>query len=168
MMTLVRTAEGAQGSEAEVATALDELAREGARRMILAALEVEVEEYRQQHRDARDSRGHALVVRNGPARPRRLTVGSGTVTIRAPPRRRGSTKKGVTTKKGVRSCNPTFRGCGGELVHLVSLVYLVCVVRRTSETRQTRAPDRLPLNRPPLAPRTYISYRVMDTPLTLQ
>ena len=84
MMTLVRTTEGAQGSEAEVATALDELVREGARRMILAALEVEVEEYRQQHRDARDSRGHALVVRNGPARPRRLTVGSGTVTIRAP------------------------------------------------------------------------------------
>ena len=84
MMTQVRTTEGAQGSEAEVATALDELAREWARRMILAALEVEVEEYRQQHRDARDSRGHALVVRNGPARPRRLTVGSGTVTIRAP------------------------------------------------------------------------------------
>ena len=63
---------------------LDELAREGARRMILAALEVEVEESRQQHRDARDRRGHALVVRNGPGRPRRLTVGSWTVTIRAP------------------------------------------------------------------------------------
>lgn len=52
--------------------------------MILAALEVEVEEYRQQHRDARDPRGHALVVRNGQARPRRLTVGAGTVTIAAP------------------------------------------------------------------------------------
>jgi len=54
-------------------------------------------------------------------------------------------------EEGVRSCNPTFRGCGGDLAHLVSLVYLVClvcVVRRTSETRQTRAPDRLYLNRP--------------------
>lgn len=51
--------------------ALDALAREGARRMILAALEVEVEEYRRQYRDARDSHGHALVVRNraGPAAP---------------------------------------------------------------------------------------------------
>ena len=29
-------------------------------------------------------RGHALVVRNGQARPRRLTVGAGTVTIAAP------------------------------------------------------------------------------------
>lgn len=84
MMTIVRTQEGAQGSEQAVATALDELAREGARRMILAALEIEVEEYRQQHRDARDTRGHALVIRNGQARPRRLTVGAGTITIRAP------------------------------------------------------------------------------------
>ena len=84
MMTIVRTEEGAQASEQEVATALDELAREGARRMILAALEVEVEAYRQRHGDARDSRGHALVVRNGSARPRRLTLGAGTVTLRAP------------------------------------------------------------------------------------
>jgi putative transposase len=52
--------------------------------MILAAWEVEVEAYRQQHRDARDRHGHALVVRNGPGWPRRLTVGLGTGTIRAP------------------------------------------------------------------------------------
>ena len=77
MMTIVRTSEGAQEREQAVATALDELAREEARRMILAALEIEVEEYWQQHRDARAPRGHALVVRNGQARPRRLTVGSG-------------------------------------------------------------------------------------------
>ena len=52
--------------------------------MILAALEVEVEEYRQRYHDARDPRGHALVVRNGQTRPRRLTVGAGTITIAAP------------------------------------------------------------------------------------
>lgn len=84
MMTIVRTQTEAQQSDQEIATALDELAREGARRMILAALDIEVEEYRQQHHDARDSRGHALVVRNGQARPRRLTVGAGTITVRAP------------------------------------------------------------------------------------
>jgi transposase-like protein len=84
MMTIVRTTTGVQEQEPEVATALDELAREGARRMILAALEVEVEEYRRQHHEARDSRGHALVVRNGQAQPRRVTVGAGTITIRAP------------------------------------------------------------------------------------
>lgn len=84
MLPIVRTQDGAQESEQAVATALDELAREGVRRMILAALEVEAEEYRQRHRDARDPRGHALVFRNGQARPRRLTVGTGTITIRAP------------------------------------------------------------------------------------
>ena len=84
MMTIVRTQTEAQQSDQESATALDELAREGARRMILAALDSEVEEYRQQHHDARDSRGHALVVRNGQARPRRVTVGAGTITVRAP------------------------------------------------------------------------------------
>ncbi len=46
MMTIVRTKAEAQECEQVVATALDELAREGARRMILAALEIEVEEYR--------------------------------------------------------------------------------------------------------------------------
>lgn len=84
MMTIVRTPTEAQPSDQEIATALDELAREGARRMILAALDIEVEEYRQQHQAARDSRGHALVVRNGQARPRRVTVGAGTITVRAP------------------------------------------------------------------------------------
>jgi len=52
--------------------------------MIVAALDVEVTEYLARHRDVRDERGHAMVVRNGQARPRRLTVGSGTVTIAAP------------------------------------------------------------------------------------
>jgi putative transposase len=84
MMTIVRTTTEVQEPEPEVATALDALAREGARRMILAALEVEVEAYRQQHREARDRHGHALVVRNGQAQPRRVTVGAGTITVRAP------------------------------------------------------------------------------------
>jgi len=63
---------------------LDGLAREGARRMLKVALELEVEAYLAKHTDARDERGHALVVRNGTARPRKVTVGSGTVEIAAP------------------------------------------------------------------------------------
>ncbi|MGH7230906.1 MAG: transposase, partial [Nitrospiraceae bacterium] len=84
MMTIVRTDEGAQANEKEIAVTLDDLAREGARRMILAAWDVEVAEYLARHRAVRDERGHAVVVRNGQARPRRLTVGSGTVTMAAP------------------------------------------------------------------------------------
>ena len=63
---------------------LDELAREGARRMLMEALDVEVEAYVERHREARDERGHAKVVRNGHARKRKVTVGSGTLEVRAP------------------------------------------------------------------------------------
>lgn len=64
--------------------ALDVLAREGARRMIVAALEVEVEDYLARHRGCRDERGRALLVRNGRGRERKVTIGSGTVTLQAP------------------------------------------------------------------------------------
>jgi len=66
------------------AMGLDELAREGARRMIATALDEEVEAYLARHRGERDENGHALVVRNGRARARKVTVGSGTVEMRAP------------------------------------------------------------------------------------
>ena len=68
----------------EVAATLDELAREGARRMIAAALEAEVQQYVAAFVEEIDEDGRRLVVRNGRARERKLTVGSGTVPIRAP------------------------------------------------------------------------------------
>ena len=46
---------------------LDALVREGARRMLVAALKAEVDEYVGQHADHRDEAGHALVVRIGRA-----------------------------------------------------------------------------------------------------
>ena len=60
------------------------LAREGARRMLLAALETEVAAYLEAHRDERDEDGHALVVRNGKGRTRKVTVGAGTIPVSAP------------------------------------------------------------------------------------
>jgi len=68
----------------EVAVTLDELAREGARRMIAAALEVEVEQYVASFAGEIDEDGKRLVVRNGRAKERGLTVGSGTMRLRAP------------------------------------------------------------------------------------
>jgi len=72
------------GEDSEARVSLDELAREGARRMIAAALEAEVDEYVSAFVEQVDEAGHRLVVRNGRARERRLTIGSGTVPIRAP------------------------------------------------------------------------------------
>jgi putative transposase len=63
---------------------LDEIAREGARRMLVAALETEVAAYLEAHRDERDGDGHALVVRNGKGRTRKVTVGTGTIPVNAP------------------------------------------------------------------------------------
>ncbi len=76
-----KVAEKAVGEEV---SALDALARRGAQRMIEAALEVEVAQYVSQLRAHRDERGRAQVVRNGRGEERTVTVGSGTMKIRAP------------------------------------------------------------------------------------
>jgi transposase-like protein len=62
---------------------LDEIAREGARRMLAEALEAEVADYIERHQE-RDENGRAQVVRNGKARARKVTLGSGTIEVRAP------------------------------------------------------------------------------------
>jgi putative transposase len=72
------------GEDNEGRISLDDLAREGALRMIAAALEAEVDEYVCSFAEERDEDGKRLVVRNGKARERKLTVGSGTLPIRAP------------------------------------------------------------------------------------
>ena len=72
------------GEDNEMRVTLDDLAREGALRMIAAALEAEVDEYVASFVDELDEDGKRLVVRNGKAKERKLTVGSGTVPIRAP------------------------------------------------------------------------------------
>jgi transposase-like protein len=63
---------------------LDELAREGAWRMLAAALEAEVEDYLAAHAAERDERGRRLVVRNGHARPREVLTAAGAIPVRAP------------------------------------------------------------------------------------
>jgi transposase-like protein len=76
--------EGSEGKEELVGMTLDELARAGAQRMLGIALEVEVKAYIEAHEGERDEKGRALVVRNGHARQRKVTVGSGTIDLRAP------------------------------------------------------------------------------------
>jgi transposase-like protein len=60
---------------AEMASTLDEIVAEGARRMLAAALEAEVDAYVSALTDERDGTGHRLVVRNGHAQPRTVTTG---------------------------------------------------------------------------------------------
>jgi putative transposase len=82
MLRLVEKAVGKE--EAEEGSSLDELAREGARRMLVTALEAEVAQYLERYGGERDEHGHALVVRNGKSRARKLTLGAGTIEIQTP------------------------------------------------------------------------------------
>lgn len=52
--------------------------------MLAVALEAEVTAYIERHVGELDDEGHRLVVRNGHAQPRQVTMGSGTVEVRAP------------------------------------------------------------------------------------
>jgi transposase-like protein len=63
---------------------LDEIARQGARRMLRQALEAEVQAYIEAAKKERDEHGHALVTRNGYAREREVLLGAGAVEVRAP------------------------------------------------------------------------------------
>jgi transposase-like protein len=63
---------------------LDEIARDGARQMLAAALAAEVAAYVDAHAGQLDEAGHRLVVRNGYHEPRRVMTAAGAVDVRAP------------------------------------------------------------------------------------
>ena len=87
MFTVVAGEVGGEGPEGPSETAgsmLDVLAREGARRMLAAALEAEVAAYTDAHTDQLDEQGHRLVVRNGHAVPRSVSTAAGAIEVVAP------------------------------------------------------------------------------------
>ncbi len=63
---------------------IDELVREGARRMLAEALQAEVDDYIARHLDQRDQAGRRLVVRNGSHQPREVITSAGAVEVRVP------------------------------------------------------------------------------------
>ena len=73
-----------EAAREDLAAGLDEIVREGARRMLAAALEEEVAAYIAVHAAERDENGRRLVVRNGHARPRQVTTAAGAVEVVAP------------------------------------------------------------------------------------
>jgi hypothetical protein len=77
-------------------SSLDEIAREGARRMLAQALEAEVADYIARKQE-RHQHGRAQVVRNGKSRPRKVTLGSGTI---------GSSRASGSSPTRVRGWHP--------------------------------------------------------------
>jgi hypothetical protein len=85
---------------------LDEIAREGARRMLARALEAEVQVYIDSASGERDERGHALVTKNGHTREREIVLGRDPSRLRL----RRSTTGGSTRR--ARGSSPPKMVCG--------------------------------------------------------
>ena len=66
------------------ASLIDRIVREGARRMLAAALQAEVDAYIEQFTGERDEHGRRLVVRNGTAEPRTVLTSAGAIEVTAP------------------------------------------------------------------------------------
>jgi len=73
-----------EAARSELTMSLDELACEGARRMLAVALEVEVDAYIAGYAAQADERGHRLVRRNGHAPARQVATGAGQVEVVRP------------------------------------------------------------------------------------
>src|SRR5438094_2849067 len=63
---------------------IDEIVREGARRMLAEALQAEVDAYIAAHAAERDGNGRRLVVRNGSHEPREVLTSAGAVEVTVP------------------------------------------------------------------------------------
>ncbi|MER5689840.1 IS256 family transposase [Streptomyces sp. NPDC002205] len=68
----------------ETGSLIDDIVREGARRMLAAALEAEVNAYIAELADQRDEAGRRLAVRNGYHRERSVTTAAGPIEVKAP------------------------------------------------------------------------------------
>jgi transposase-like protein len=83
VLTVVQ--EGSAGEEpARPGSLIDEIVREGARRMLAEALQAEVDAYIAQFAAERDEDGRRLVVRNGSHQSREVLTSAGAIEVTAP------------------------------------------------------------------------------------
>ena len=75
---------GHEGGKDGSPSLIDEIVREGARRMLAEALQAEVDAYIAAHAAERDENGRRLVVRNGYHQPREILTSAGAVEVTAP------------------------------------------------------------------------------------
>ncbi len=68
----------------EARSTLDEIVREGARKMLQTAIEAEVDEFLAQHADRCDAQGKRSVVRNGYLPSREILTGAGPLDVKQP------------------------------------------------------------------------------------
>jgi hypothetical protein len=86
----------------EVRGVIEQIAREGAQKVLQAALEAEVAEHLKKYSCLRDEEGQRVVVGNGHAPERTILTGVGPVNVRRP----------RVDERKARGCRPS-----GELTH---------------------------------------------------
>ena len=84
MLTLVTPDQSAPAAVGGGGSLIDEIVRDGARRMLAAAMEAEVAAYIAAHTDQLDEHGRRLVVRNGHAETRQVLTSSGAIEVSTP------------------------------------------------------------------------------------
>ena len=110
----------------ELRNTLDEVLQRGALKMLPQALEAEVDEYLTRHRDARDERGRAQVVRNGKAPARQLVTGSGTLEVRAPRVNDQRLDAAGERPRFSREILPSYMRRAPKVTAVLPLLYLGC------------------------------------------
>ena len=85
MLTVVPgESSGEEGGKDGSPSLIDEIVREGARRMLAEALAAEVDAYIAAFAAERDENGRRLVVRNGYRQPREVLTSAGAIEVTAP------------------------------------------------------------------------------------
>jgi transposase-like protein len=84
MLTVVPGDDPGQKGVQDGSSLIDEIVREGARRMLAEALQAEVEAYIAAHAAERDASGRRLVVRNGSHQSREVLTSAGAVEVTVP------------------------------------------------------------------------------------
>jgi putative transposase len=126
MLTVVQEGSGAnETGPGSGGSLLDEIVRDGARRMLAVALEAEVAAYIDAHADQVDAEGHRLVVRNGHHEPRQVTTAAGAVGVRAP--RVNDRRVNEVTGERKRFCSailPAWARRSPRIAEVLPLLYL--------------------------------------------
>jgi putative transposase len=102
---------------------LDEIVRNGAQKLLEAALKEEVKEFCRRHEEKRDEAGHRLVVKNGKRKRRILVTGAGALEIE-PPRVDDRVLEGTEEPRFQSSLIPPYLRRTQRLEELVPFLYL--------------------------------------------
>ncbi len=138
----------------EARSALDEIVREGARKMLQSAIEAEVDVFLVQHADRRGEDGKRLIVRNGYLPSRELLTGAGSLEVKQPRVRDNSPSSEDRLRFSSRVLPPYLRR-SKSIDELIPWLYLkgistgdfseaLCGARRSKRSRPRCERDRAP------------------------